>query len=300
MAITNYTPELHSVFNELDRIGLLLGLPRLEEERNADYRQRLFDVLVHRAGSTYKGLIYGVTRELGLDLFCPFTIRPILTSNGSTVATQPAIVFSETKCYVYEDYSEGEDGLTLTIDRLNQIDNGYTMHQLTSLIEGTGYFECLYTPNQSRAQRSMTIFNQSTISIVTAEDLDLGGPRIKLKNNNLIDGSVTVRSSVLDQRVSSLVQMRVPGQYYIDLSAGILYSTRAPEPGAVIRYRYRNDNYKVIASPVIIHNLQSTDFRSKMFDQETLNGETTDGAPTPYGLDLINELLSVYPLGWGP
>ena len=60
-----------------------------------------------------------------------------------------------------------------------------------------------------------------------------------------------------------------------------------------------NDTYRVLSSPVIIHNIQSEDFRTKMFEQMTLNGVITNGAVTPLGAELINELLSVFPAGYG-
>ena len=300
MATTVFTPELHPVFNELDRFGLLLGLPRLEEERNPEYRMRLFDVLVNRAGSSYRGLINGITRELGLQLFDAMVITPTTNpSTGLTIGANPAVVFAETKCYVWDDISDAEDGLDTTIDRFEQTDGGYTLAELKTAIEATGLFTCTIPSNVSTATRAMTIFNQSTVVTVASEELDTAGARIKLKHDKLIPTSVSVRSGSLRERVSSTSQLRVNGQYYIDMAKGVIYTTVAPSVGSVVRYQYRNDIFTVVASPVIVHNLQSTDFRSKMFDQETLNGETTNGAITPYGLDLINELLSVYPLGWG-
>jgi hypothetical protein len=300
MATTVFTPELHPVFNELDRIGLLLGLPRLEAERNSEYRRRLFDVLVNRAGSSYCGLINGITRELGLRLFDALVIRPTTNpSTGLTIGANPAVVFAETKCYVWDDITDPTSGLDTTIDRFEQTDGGYTLGELVSAIENTGLFECSIPNNLSSATRSMTIFNQSTVITVPSEELDTSGARIKLKHDKLIPTSVSVRSGSLVERVDSVNELLVRGQYYIDMANGIIYTTVAPSVGSVIRYQYRNDDFTAVGSPVIIHNLQSNDFRSKMFDQVTLNGETTNGATTPYGLDLINELLSVYPLGWG-
>ena len=298
MATTIFTPEQHQVFNELDRFGLLLGQKRLEGERNSDYKQRLLDVLVNRASSTYRGLINGITRELGLKIEEIFIIRPVLDNTGNTLSANPAVVFQETKCKVYTDYTLGDDGLYTSLDRFAFGDN-YTIHGLMNSIEDTGYFTCEFVLQDRRFDRSMTIFNQSTINTVLSEEIDTGGSRVKLKNDKLISNSVIFRSPNLNERVESQELLVRSGQYYIDMANGIIYSTSSPAPGSVVRYQYRNDIYRVLASPIIIHNLQSIDFRSKMFDQLTLNGETTDGAPSPLGIELINELLSVYPTGYG-
>ena len=295
-----YTPVQHQVFNELDRIGILLGLKRLESERNPEYKQRLLDVFVNRAGSTYRGLINGITRELGLELFDAFTIEPKRSSvTGLTLGANPVVIFNETKCLVYSDYSLGEDGLELEIERFDQDAPAYILSGLVNLINSTGYFVCNIISGVNGNTRAMTVFNQSTIATVPSEALDLAGARIKLQNENLVDGSVVVRSTNLVERVDAQDDLVSLGQYYIDTTQGVIYSTVAPASGSAIRYQFRNDDYIARASPVIIHNIQSTDFRSKMFDQMTLSGETTDGAPTGLGAELINELLSVYPIGWG-
>ncbi len=298
MATTVHTPQIHQIFNELDRFGLLLGLPRLEEERNAEYKQRLLDVMVNRAGSSYRGLINGITRELGLSIREVFIIRPVLDGTGTTIGKNPAIVFQETKCKVYSDYALGDDGLDTTIDRF-EVGEGYTIQGLINEIEDTGLFTCEVILRDRLNDRALTIFNQATVSTVLSEELDTGGSRIKLRNKGLLSNSLVVRSSNLKERVDTQIELRRPGQYYVDMEEGIIYATSAPASGSAVRYQYRNDVYRVLASPVIIHNIQSTDFRSKMFDQVTLNGETTDGAVTPLGAELINELLSVYPVGWG-
>ncbi len=299
MATTTHTPVIHPIFNELDRFGLLLGLPRLEEERNADYKQRLLDVMVNRAGSTYRGLINGITRELGLKITEPFIVRPVLDSNGDTVGANPAVVFQETKCRVYSDITDTVDGLEISLDRYDVAGGAYTMTELFNEIEATGLFDCEVLLPAKMSDRAMTVLNQSTIYTVTSEELDTGGGRIKLRNRGLISNSLIVRSTNLRERVQTQVALRKPGQYYVDMVEGIIYATSAPAPGSAVRYQYRNDNYRVLASPVIIHNIQSSDFRSKMFDQVTLNGITTDGAVSPLGAELINELLSVFPTGWG-
>ena len=106
MAILTLIPEAHKVYNELDKFGLLLGLERLENEKNAAYKRRLLDVFVNRAGSTYRGLVNGITRELGLDIFEAFTIEPKRSpSTGNTIGSNPVVIFNETRCRVFSDYT---------------------------------------------------------------------------------------------------------------------------------------------------------------------------------------------------
>lgn len=59
-------PELHCVWNRLDEYGLLLGLPRLKNERNPEYKQRLLSSGYYPADATHQGLIHGLAKRLGL------------------------------------------------------------------------------------------------------------------------------------------------------------------------------------------------------------------------------------------
>jgi hypothetical protein len=58
---------LQPVWNVFDEHGLLLDLERIPAEDNVEYQDRILDVYKHRAGPRYRGLVNGITRELGLS-----------------------------------------------------------------------------------------------------------------------------------------------------------------------------------------------------------------------------------------
>jgi len=297
--MATYTPERWHIFDELDNFGLLLDLARLDGERNDAYKRRLMDVFVHRANATKLGLIYGITRELGLDVFHAMTITPVLDADGDTVGANPAIVFDETKCYIYNDYTNSTSGLTSTIDRYEPTGGAYNYWQLIDSINASGQFTGSIMSGVDRGTRAMTIFDQSSVELITSESISTAGSIIDLKNNKLFSDSVSISSSNLRERVNAQRDLQKVGQYYIDYSNGIIYVTEAPAPGSLIRYRYRNDNFKVWASPVILHDLQDDDFKTKMFEQITSGSDTINGAATELGADCINELMSVYGMTFG-
>jgi len=292
------TPVVHAVYNELDRIGLLLGLPRLPEEKNYVYKQRLMDVMVHRADSSYLGLIHGITRELGLSIQDTLKIIPSVDGNGDFLLPNPAVVFLETKAYLYSNYSAGT--ILSTMDRYEE-DGGYwTLGELSDAINATGYFTCSILNSINENIRSMTIYNQRSYHTVTLEHLSGSGIVVKLANENLVSGSVVISSEVLTKRVDTLNDLSGLGDFYVDLSRGILYTLTPPSTADTIRYQYIDSTFIAQSSPVIIHNLQSADFQTKMFEQvEDGDGGTSNGLPTALGADIINELLSVYPVSYG-
>ena len=285
MAISNYTQSTQAIYNEFDRFGLLLELPRLDGEKNAEYKKRLFDVFVHRSNSTYLGLIYSITRELGLSIFEAIDI--------TALTDEAVITFDETKCYVYSNLAD--DTLIETLDRFEINDGNFTYSELIDNINATGYFSASLCDGIDGNYRAMTIYNQSNTILVPNEDL-FNSARIKLQYSNIIEDSIVLRSSNINEHVHNSEDLIASNQYYIDTTNGIFYSGSAPADGSSIRYKYQLHNFKALASPIILHNLQSEDFKTKMFQQVLQeDGTYINSLPTSLGADIINELYSVYP-----
>jgi hypothetical protein len=253
--------------------------------------------MVNRADSTYLGLIYGITREVGLSLLDMLEIVPVLDVNGDPVVAQPAIEFIDTKCHVYSDYDNGT--IDSTFDRFDVDGNAWTVGDLVDRINETGIFTATLAPDAESQMRSMMIFNQKSIGEVINLDISEAGVKVVLPDTNLIDGTVAITSDNLLRRRDSEGEIEQLGDYFVDLQNGTIITSGAPAPGSIVRYQYRNDDFLVLASPVILHNLQSDDFKTKMFEQVTEDGETYNGLPTNLGADIVNELLSVYPSLWG-
>ena len=302
MAITNFAAEdiqRHSVFNELDSHGLTLNLPRLTDEKNAEYKQRLLDVFVRKANSGYLGLIQGITRELGLSIRKEFTITP----TNSSAYPYAAVVFKDTRCCIYANYYEDP---ILEIDRWSLGGEGYTLQELKDKIQNTTLFSVANMPGINLSQRSMTVYEQSSIRTQLEEPLSGKGHVVNLENQNLIKDKVYISSSVLKTELPSddvtpLANFR-KGEYRIDYEAGQITCAQTPGSGSFVRYDYRDNEFVVKSSPVILSNLQVQGFRKYLFkqiEQMDNSGNPTglyeNGSPTPFGADIINELLSVFP-----
>ena len=98
MEFTGSEIKPHQLFNELDRFGLLLGLERLPLELNASYKERLLDVFANRADSTTRGLVNGITRELGLKIKQEILVVPTSTDPNVGMAIKG------TKLCIYSNY----------------------------------------------------------------------------------------------------------------------------------------------------------------------------------------------------
>lgn len=288
-----------SVFNELDEIGLLVGQPRLVGERNAAYKQRIARVFSERANSTYQGLINSITRGLGLSLYDAIEITAI-ESGGLFVATNPAVVISEAFVYLYEDVQDPVGGLDRKIDRFDKLGTASTITDLVDRINESPYFSATILTGVDPYSRSMTILNQKSHVQVTSE-LVPSSNRFSLENKNIINGTLFFSDRVrFEAEVASEGLVNAPGKYFVDYKKGIVQVFDAAVPNTTARYEYLQVPMTCKASPVIIHDMQSQDFKVKMFQQILADdGSFVHGLSTPLGADLINELLSVFPGYWG-
>lgn len=296
MAVTGENTR-QSVFNELDEFGLLLGQSRLIGERNALYKQRLARVFSERASSTYRGLINSITRGLGLELFDALTIEA-LESAGTFLATNPAIVFSESFVYLYEDF----ENLILdrTLDRFDSRGDSFFLTDLVDKINESSLFLATLGDGVNGYTPAMTVLNQKSHIFVTSEIVPIA-TRFELENNNIVAGTIFFSDRIVFRtQVSSEAAADATGKFFVDHKTGYVVSFTAPNSSTEVRYEYLKNPLVAKASPVIIHNMQSLDFKVKLFEQVlTDDGTFTNGLPTSLGADLINELLSVHPIYWG-
>jgi hypothetical protein len=291
------TTTSQNVFNELDEFGLLLGQPRLTGERNAQYKQRLARVFSERANSTYRGLIHGITRNLGLNLFNALTITALETG-GSFTAPNPAIIFNEAFVYLYSDFEN--EILDRTIDRFDPAGTAFYLTDLIDRINESTYFSASLNSGIDPYTRSMTILNQASHITITNESVP-STRRFELENTNIVKGTIFFSDRVIFKTlVASESEVNAPGKYFVNHKIGLIISYDPAIADTSVRYEYLKNPIITKASPVIIHNMQSLDFKVKLFEQVLADdGTYINGLPTSLGANLINELLSVYPVYWG-
>lgn len=290
-------PTAESVWNQFDEQGLILTLKRIQGESNVAYRNRLFDVLVHQANSTYTGLVYGLTREMGLDLFYPVWISPKLLPNGSTIAQDPYIEFDHTRMMLYNNY--GQDKVDLEIDRWVRGGNYEHLGQLVNCINTySSYFTATLLDSDYEWTRSMCILNQTNRkqNIMPVER----SSKWQLPHKHLLRGTVRFYNDSVTylNKVNAAVDINKLGDYHVDYINGVVSSYSIPTQQTEIEYKYVDNPWKPIASPLIISSISNDNFKKAMYEQIVLDDGTglTHGLATVLGVEILNELLSVQPM----
>lgn len=285
-------PTPKTAWNQFDEAGLIQSLSRNREETNWEYRRRLRDVFAHIGNSSYLGMVNGVTRELGLSIFDAIAINPKETSAGFTAA-EPVVIFDGAFLYLYANYSE--DALELKINRNTKGGNFEVMQDLVDLINSTSsYFYASLVSGVDQRTKSMCIYNQTNRLYVANEAID-PSTKFRLKKEKLISGTLffSDRTTFFNE-VSTETSVVKKGDYYVDYWNGIVTVYQLPTVGTTARYYYIDYPFVAHASPVIIGDITSTAFNSEMFIQILQDdGTYENGRPNAFGVELINELLSV-------
>jgi hypothetical protein len=293
-----------NIFGNIDQLGLLVGLERRPGEQLQGYKARLLDTYRNRANATYTGMINAITRELSLSLFKPFRINPRRLGN-EFVAPDPRIIFNGPVIELYSDWENSV--LEMTIDRYEQTEDSYYLGDLANHINANStVFEVDFIENYLD-KRSMCLLNQTNVRKINSELIQTSnrftlnwpgqrGGKIRV-STIFFNEPVDKASRVFVNRVNSFSQVLNSGDWYVNEYTGEVLSKKEPHRGTTVRYEYIIDLWQPVASPVIIHDLNNFEFKKKMFEQILQDdGTITLGVPTPFGADLINELMSVYPL----
>jgi hypothetical protein len=290
-----FTPEPQNIVNEFDYMGLLLSLPRLPGERNADYRGRLWDVYVHRAGSHEAGLMNGITRELGLLQYDALTIT-------TSTAAEPRVIVGSTRVYLYDDWKSSTDyHLDTSIDIFSRDGSGYYLSGLVTAINASDHFTAsLASGVDGHTRSAVLIFTDSNTVI---EDDLFPIKRNLLTYQDVVEGSVGFsfggRNVFVEEKTSEATVL-ADGDYFIDYDEGLVVSYSTPTEATVARYIYRGLPITLKASPVILYEFGSDAFRDEVFEQVLQpDGTYEDGLPNGEAMDYINELLNAKGMLWG-
>lgn len=294
--MTTYTPVRKQIVNAFDHFGMLLGLPRIPNERNAEYRKRLLTVFSQRAGAHSQGLINGITRELGLEQYDALSVATSSTEN-------PRVVITDTNVYLYSDWTNS-DTFTLEkqIDTYSRDGDGYYLSDLADAISLSTHFSAAVIAGVDGHVQSGTLLR--TDSRIWVDNFEVKPfNTFSLGNTILVDGTVTFssngRKSFVNE-VASTSQVVADGDYYIDYTNGVCFCYTAPANDVTCRYQYDQMPMLVKASPVMLYEFGSEEFRKMIFNQLDLyDGTTVDGLPDPEAVDFINELLSAKSQLWG-
>lgn len=295
-------PETHNITGSFDYIGQLVDLSRLDGESYRNYKHRVLDVYVNRANATYRGLINGITRELGLLPFEALTVDIKAGSDG--LPESPRIVVDTNEIILYNKW-EGSSNYSIdkiinTYNRAGNDYNGYYIEDLISEINSSTYFTATIGTEVDPKTRSRNLIKISSDKIIASEPI-LPTTSFRLDNGNILEDTLFFEETEVFQTLKATeTEVVREGDYYVNFETGRIVVKTVPSGNGRARYVTRNIPFVAPASPIFIVDFKDPKFREEAFRMETLDdGTIVEGIPKAEAVDIINELFSIKEQYWG-
>ena len=290
--------KVKNIFNSLDEHGVLLGLPRLKGEPNKQYKQRLLDVGVNKANSSYSGLLNGINRELGIGVYDAVNI-----TQHTVVAPEymPMIKVDHATLVLYEDYSTGL--VDTSIELYNKNANTYkrTLSEVVAAINASTYFSATLLDSTKEYEESLVLMHQDSNIEVFSEDIPSSNI-FYLQNPKAIEETVSFSDiGVFYRKVAHPdISAMEPGDYHIDYGTGKVSVKSMPSGSGAISYKYTGIPFTLKASIAVLKDVNDPVMQDRFLDQYIAPDGTQYGSlPSSDYIDLVREAMKKKSLYWG-
>lgn len=293
------TPQRQNVVNTFDLIGDLLTTPRLKEESNASYKQRLMDVNVHPGSPAYDGVVNNLTREFGYTRAHALTITLNTTSAGDYVADSPRVDFLANRVILYSDWRpDGTAIIDKEIDIYSPGDAGYTLEGLVSEINSSTCFTASIASGARTNMPSTNLIRKTSDNIVFGDPIE-GDKQTNLSGELIVlDSLIFSDKTIFDTETSSAPA--ITGEYQVDYTNGIITTYDLPSGTEEVSYHYSSFPLEVDYSSIKVYTLQDDDFVDELFIQETAeSGDIINTLPNTEGSEIFHQLFKETKVFWG-
>lgn len=297
--------RVNEVGNPLDHFGDLLSLPRTYKESNSSYRDRVASVMTSRPGSTYTGLINGISSSLSLSK------RPVIDISTKNPASDAVVrlVISGNLITIYSNWVGEEDqraGLRPTVSRQAILGKApiKTVGSLADWINASDEFSSSVIADGDLSSEFITEFDSRGLvseSIAPQE-------QTKLLYDRIVRGSFVIKNgqSVFTEK-GEPTEVERPGDFYLDYDKGLLTMLTDLDKKINITYLTSLPSFSLELADVKILDLSKRSVQETLFNQveqqfySTLSEKTVNGLPTDTLYGIIRKLLtaSKYNQYWG-
>lgn len=293
--------RINEIGNQLDHFGGILSTPRLLEEKNVPYRQRIANASGTPTGSNYSGLIWSACKELGLE------VSPsILLTKKTSVPSLEKVVFSieEDRAVIYSEWVPLEQqapGVMPTIEQETALE-GMSVGGLVDWINFSELFKA----------KLLGIADVPAINILIASTNALIqetlSPSEKMKTKEVpVRGSLLIRDDAGLRRETAEDTRELIGDYSVDYEDGFVNPLFLPDGDVSVSYMSNLERLTLNWAPIRIVNVTSEGGQNLLFSQieqdfyRTERLRYTNGLPNNMMFFLLREIMNggEFPQFWG-
>ena len=320
--------RINEMGSSFDSFGALNATSRLSDERNFFFAERVRDAIAKPGGAEKISLVHGIIRDLGLKrktgikVAISTELNSLAREHYSTARLhveggrvklysawlsgknldgkapwQLARIKLGGNSYINFDFALSSMTIGQLVDKLNgavlTIGNlDYRLVQAVALSEDLMPAACLIDYDSR-------IFHEE---VITPTEI------VRLTHENLVPGSFSIEANRFYSRErSSVADVVLLGDYYVDAQRGLLYAKGAPEGQLSVFYIYHETEMVLEVSGLQALDLQSEYAQETFFEQiaqkvyETEEEKTVNGMPNNKMFEIIRRLVTAGKIGqrWG-
>ncbi len=292
-------PQVRNITSSIDLQANLISLDRLNGESNSDYRDRMWDVSVHRGGPLYEGVVNNIARELGMLRSRALTIDLKKNSDGSPIAPSPRVDILANRVVLYSDWRPNGTAIIDKEIRIYQLDDsGYYLDDLAAAINISEYFSATLDASIRPNTISNTLIRGTSNLFVPDERVRADGIT-KLNYDCIVRNSVSfIEKEIFTKEITGTPS--VDGEYSIDYTAGEVQVYLLPSGRNSCSYMTAVFPMIVDSVPVQIFTFQDDDFQYELFEKTTLSsGTIAKTVPNIEGSEIYHQLFKETQVFWG-
>lgn len=292
-------PERQQVLNPFDFIGEQESLLRLPNENNAEYKQRIMDLEVHKGGPSYNGIVNNLSRSFGYPRLKCLTITLNTDTYGVYLAASPKVDVLANRIILYSDWRPtGTEVIDKEILFYSPDDDGFFIEDLVSEINSSTCFSATLE-NGIRPNLYSTNLIQQSSSVSINGDVIQNNKRTKLSADIIAKDSLVFEELDIF-KTEVLTTPSSPGEYLVDYLNGTIESFSIPSGQQEVSYYYCNFPLVFDYSLVKVYTLQDENFLNELFNKETsVSGEEINTLLNTEGSEIFNQLYNEVPVFWG-
>lgn len=240
------------IWNNLDELGLYLGLERLGYETDEGYANRLKKFVAYKYKTDYYTQAHSIPLQLGLD-----TKELIKISCGYITLDNDEneiIVPMRFECKIDWEYayfeSFPEDGDPAHKEYIRVFINNHdaTLNKILFALDNSSTFSYeTVSQTESPTPCKFLIRNSST---AIGRDY-VNSKYTKLTADNIVDGSfVSEDNGTCKYKVASLQDLKRPGDYFLDLESGFLQTYSDISLGFFVTYKYDKPDFAIESTDI--------------------------------------------------
>jgi hypothetical protein len=233
------------IWNNLDELGLYLGLERISYETDEDYSSRIKQFAIYKYKTDYYTQAHSIPLQLGLSTYEAIRLTCTYETDGESIDV-PFQCKVDWEFIYFENFPPaGQENLKEYI-RIFINSPDATIRKILNILDNSTTFK--YTLLRGAYKRLNCKFLIRNSNVATGRDF-VNSKYATLSQANIIDGSFNVEDiTTCKKRVASLLDLRRDGDYYIDRVTGYMQTFSDITLGFFVTYQYYKPYFSIEAT----------------------------------------------------